>query len=186
MNRTALTTLLPVLVAFTLSCGDDSNPAAPATPDRVRTEPANAESATIGASGGSISAVAGNGTIYMLSVPAGALPSPTPITMTPVRAIDGLPRLDALAAGVVLAPDGLAFAAPALLTIETSQVADAGESPLAMSFDGDASRFALALAGDDGGNIVVPVSHFSGIAVGFGSEADRTALLNSLTDTPRG
>jgi len=76
MNRTDLTALLPLLVTFTLSCSDAPSPAEPAAPDRVSTEPANAESATIGASGGSVSAVAGDGTIYTLSVPAGALRPP--------------------------------------------------------------------------------------------------------------
>ncbi|MBO3704244.1 MAG: hypothetical protein J5W83_17190, partial [Candidatus Accumulibacter sp.] len=80
-------------------------------------EAAHATTATVGPAGGTIVATAATGTTYTLTIPRGALRTPTPITLTPVTALSGLaPPLD-LVAAVQGAPAGPPFALPAPLTV---------------------------------------------------------------------
>jgi hypothetical protein len=82
---------------------------APVTPVR---EAAHATTATVGPAGGTVVATAATGTTYTLTIPRGALRTPTSITLTPVTALSGLAAPLDLVAAVQGAPDGLAFALP--------------------------------------------------------------------------
>jgi hypothetical protein len=138
-------------------------PAATALPAVTLTaDPAHAGQAVVGPTGGTVITTAADGTRYTLSVPRGALRTPTAITLTPVTALSGLPVPVTLVAGVQGAPDGLRFQLPATLTIEVPtppglvlalQVPDAGPgltwSPVAQH----------------GTTLTLPVTHFSTIAI---------------------
>src|SRR5262245_28279919 len=79
---------------------------------KPKLDPKRAASAAIGPSGGSVTARGGDGTLYSLSIPRGALYAPTTITLTPLQGISGLP-LPGRPVGVQFGPDGLALARPA-------------------------------------------------------------------------
>ncbi|HKW12925.1 MAG TPA: hypothetical protein VJS69_00425 [Candidatus Krumholzibacteria bacterium] len=183
MRHAACCLCLIIILALALSCGSDS-PSSPPAASNVTTEPAHAASRTVGLDGGTISTTASDGTKYTLDIPEGALANPRKITMTPVTAIKGLPVLkDAVVAGVDLQPSGLAFARPLRLTIETTKTPGAGELPIAIGYKGDAESFELELAGTDNGKIVVPIRHFSGVGVDFGTEENLHTAITQLAST---
>ena len=74
---------------------------------------------------------------------------------------------DGVAAGVDLKPDGLVFAVPATLTIETAKSPGTGLAPIAVNYEGDASSFAPGFVGTGVGTFTIPIEHFSGWTVGF-------------------
>lgn len=124
-------------------------------------ETALAATASLGPDGGEVSAVGGDGTVYRLSVPEGALLSEVAITITPVSAIPDLPLTGGLVAAVQFAPDGLQLWQPATLTIELAAAPDPG----------DLAGFGWASGGDDihltlvaveGNTLTLGVTHFSG------------------------
>ena len=73
-------------------------------------------SASVPPSGGSVQTTTAAGATLRLSVPAGALPATTPISIAPLAAFSDLP-LGPLVAGVAAEPSGLQFATPTTLTI---------------------------------------------------------------------
>ncbi len=81
---------------------------------------ADAGHAASGKVGGSaattVKATGADGTVWTLSVPAGALPSAQQVTLTPMGSVGGNQELKPVA-GIVFAPDGLHFSAPATLAI---------------------------------------------------------------------
>jgi hypothetical protein len=159
------------LAALLGGCGGDSAPTTPAGAN-VTVEAARRATATIGPEGGSVSATSGAGTAFRLDVPAGALPAPIEIAMTPISAIDGLPYSGGLTGAVQLEPSGLVLVKPAMLTIGTA--ADlAGEQRLVgFNFQGDADAFAPTAASDGSGGIRVPVPHFSGAGAAAAAPGD--------------
>lgn len=84
---------------------------------------ASAASAAIDGEGGRVDALATDGTTYSLIVPAGALASPTQITMTPLASLVGSPLGAGLVGGVQLEPDGLELAKTATLVIQGDRIA---------------------------------------------------------------
>ncbi len=135
-------------------------------------------STTIGASGG---VVLGDG--VTLTVPQGALASPTVITIT--RTDEAIPP------GYVgyspvwrFAPEGLAFAVPA--TVQIAFVGDASRAGMYWSRQGAPGyeRLAGVVAG---GSVVAPVSHFSRGFVGDeiasdGGRVDASTEADAITD----
>jgi hypothetical protein len=184
--RAPLPALVALLLVLSLSCGGDGGgPSDPVEPAKVTTEAGKAASKTVGISGGTMSTTASDGTKYTLVIPQGALARPTRITMTPVLAIDGLPVLaDDVAGGVQFSPSGLVFARPLTLTIENAPAAGANEFPIAVDYAGDADAFTVGVAIAQDGKIVVPIRHFSGFGLDFGTEEDMSALFTSLPATP--
>jgi hypothetical protein len=140
----------------------------------VSPQPAGQErSATgaIGPEGGRVDALAGDGTIYSLIVPQGALAFPTQITVTPLAALNGSPLGGELIGGVQLEPDGLELGRPATLAIQGERI-NPGPNQVAFGYHGDGQDFHLepsyrqpppSLDGeyDQARTILVPVSHFS-------------------------
>jgi hypothetical protein len=147
---------------------------------RINVTPAlasgDAASAPVGVDGGRVDVVASDGTLYSLLVPAGALASPTQITMTPLAGLAGSPLGGELIGGVQLEPDGLELARVATLVISGDRIV-AGPGQAAFGYHGAGSDFHLeplyraghTPAGledyDPSRTIVVPVSHFSGTGI---------------------
>jgi uncharacterized protein YjdB len=151
----------------------------PAQPMVVTLEPAGARNAVIGQDGGAVTVTSSSGIRYTLTIPSGALLTAAPIVLTPVRSVTSLPLSGGFVAGVEFAPAGLVFARPATLTIETNQRPSSGQIAVGLSYEGTTSPPDLALARLTPGGMEMPVSHFSGVTVGFGTSADLFALSSS-------
>ncbi|HKW13278.1 MAG TPA: hypothetical protein VJS69_02215, partial [Candidatus Krumholzibacteria bacterium] len=89
------------------------------------------------------------------------------------------PLKGGLAGGVELKPSGTIFAAPVTLTIETTKTPDAGEVPVAILFEGDATKFEPSLVKFSGGKLSIPMTHFSGGTGGFATAQELDALTSS-------
>src|SRR5439155_18270850 len=72
----------------------------------------------VGAAGGVLTAVAADGTKFTLEIPKNALTVDTPIMMTPVSSISGLPFKKGWTGAVQFGPEGLQLSHAARLTIE--------------------------------------------------------------------
>jgi hypothetical protein len=134
-------------------------------------------SATIPATGGTLTATAADGTRFTLVIPDKALLEPATITMTPVASVRGLPLSGGMTAAVQLEPDGLQLNRAATLTIETpSSIALDAMTPLGWYGAGENLYLNLFLPGEKG--IVLPVHHFSGYGVGQGTGAERQDIID--------
>ena len=140
---------------------------APVTPVR---EAAHATTATVGPAGGTVVATAATGTTYTLTIPRGALRTPTSITLTPVTALSGLAAPLDLVAAVQGAPDGLAFALPATLTITWPQPPTGVLLGLVLP-DAGTTLQVTPIAYASATSLTVPVAHFSTIAIPSASAA---------------
>lgn len=137
--------------------------------------------ATVGPEGGSVAAEAGDGTRYVLTVPAGALDEPVAIELTPLTGIDNLPLTGPLAGAVDFSPDGLVFLTPAeLRVIAPRPVELAGLAGFALH-DGD---FRLAPFQALGDTLRLMVGHFSGAGASWGEEDEVAGLASVPGGTP--
>jgi len=171
-------TLLLVLTATLLSCGDDDMTDPDPTPssDGITRESANTQSATIGAAGGGVSTIASDGTEYHLTIPPAALSSDKLITMTPVIAIQGYPLAAGVAAGVELKPSGTTFTTPVQLQMMSAAMPVNGETPVAIAFHGNPMVFEMVAMTQNSWEFNVSLSHFSGVTLGFATEQELQAL----------
>jgi hypothetical protein len=87
----------------------------------VTTDAPRAASALVRGSGGTIEATGGDGTVYTLTVPPGALAADTTITMVPVTGVSGLDVRGGRFLGVQLEPDGLRLFGDVTLRISPPQ-----------------------------------------------------------------
>jgi len=140
----------------------------------VRLDSTRAVTKDIPTAGGSISATAGNGTVFTLTIPPDALLSKERITMTPVAGIDGLPLSGGLAAGVDLAPSGLRLFQMATLTMTPAAAIPIAEE-VTFAWRGSGDEFFLYPPELDRSNISMKLMHFGGYGVGRGSAADQAA-----------
>jgi hypothetical protein len=135
-----------------------------------------AVSVVITAGGGTLTATAANGAIFMLTIPAGAIPDQETITMTPVASIPDLPFSGGLAgAGAVqLEPEGLLLLKAATLVIQPSSPLSVDQQcPFSWHQAGDDFHlFPLTL---DVTTITMQLTHFSGYGTGSGTSGDRGA-----------
>ncbi|HLX33860.1 MAG TPA: hypothetical protein VKR30_01310 [Candidatus Limnocylindrales bacterium] len=131
----------------------------------VQTETSNARGAMVDATGGTVTATGADGSVFSLTIPAGALDKSTQISLYPVSSVATLPQGSKLVAGVQFAPDGLQLAVPGTLTITLPSGTDATKlGGLAWSGDDtDPHPYPAILAN---GSLQVPVFHFSGGGVG--------------------
>lgn len=81
-------------------------------------EEASASELEIGPEGGILEAISGDGAVYRLFIPKGALVRLTTIRMIPVKSAGGLPFSGGVVAGVELEPSGLSLLVPATLSLE--------------------------------------------------------------------
>jgi hypothetical protein len=125
---------------------------------------AAATTTSVGPGGGVIGATGADGTDYTLIVPDGALAAETPITISPLTGIDGLPD-GSDAVGVQLEPSGLVFTAPAWLYLSAPDGVDV-EDIIGIGIDDDGNALPKSI-GFDGERLVMPIAHFSGGAACF-------------------
>lgn len=154
--------------------GGDDDATSGAADTAVRLESAATASATIGAAGGTVTAVAADGRRYTLTVPAGALAADTAITATPIVSMGNAPLADGLRGGVRFGPSGLRFGLAATLRIEgASTTASAGKRLVGFVRSDDGAAMQLVPVDVTGTALVMPVLHFSDGGV---SEATREEL----------
>jgi hypothetical protein len=149
----------------------------------VETDAGSAVTAFIPTDGGSVRAVAADGTVLALSIPAGALLSPQDVTLTPVADVNGLPLSGGLAAAADISPDGLQLQEPATLTIEPADP-QTGDLSVGFAYHGDGAEFHLYPAAFDDNTITVQLSHFSGYGAGAGTAADIAGQLERVPTAP--
>ena len=130
---------------------------------KPRIDAARARRGTLGRLGGTVSATGADGTIYALVVPPGALTADTAITLTPLRAIAGLP-VTGPAVGVQFGPDGLVLRQPATLRITRKGAAP--RTTVGYVYVGNGRDVALERARRAGSSLTIEISHFSGAGAG--------------------
>lgn len=132
-----------------------------------------ASSATVDSAGGVITTTGRDGTRYTLHVPAGALDSPTQITVTPLDRLEALPLSGGFAVGVDFAPDGLEFRRPAELEIVPGSATGPGHL---VGFSMTSESFRLKPAWPSGDTLRLVIGHFSGAGAATGTSEEVNAL----------
>jgi hypothetical protein len=198
-NVEALTVLGALLLASACSSGSSSAP--PGNNDNPGTggeitlptpnpravslvlDAATAVTVVVPASGGTVTAVATDGTGYALEIPPDALTTARTIRLTPVSSVPGLPLSAGLHGAVQLEPQGLAFLKEATLRITPLDPIDA-TSLVGFTYAGTGAEFHLVPATLAGGQISVKVWHFSGAGAGGATDLDLTAAAGSPPTDP--
>src|SRR5439155_1430043 len=138
---------------------------APADPLELTPTPAKgaAVSQVVGRDGGSLVAQGPDGTTYSLAIPAGALPVPTTITMSPLADITGFPFATEPEhrVGVALSPNGLVLVLPATLSIKPAAPLPAGQVAT-LIYRGAGHDAGAELPDDVSDHVQLTVDHFSG------------------------
>jgi hypothetical protein len=116
---------------------------------------------SIGVAGGTVSAQAASGARYTLTVPPTALPGAVEVTLTPITAIQNLPTGTTVVAAVRLRPDGLAFLAPATLTMDLPAAA-LTTNLVGLRFGDDGSAIHMVPVRRAGTSLTISIPHFSG------------------------
>jgi hypothetical protein len=142
----------------------------------VQLDESRAVSKDVSTSGGTVTAVSSNGTVFTLTIPKDALLSQSTITMTPVTAIDGLPLSGGLAGAVNLTPAGLRLFDLATLSVAPpTPVAVADE--ITVGWRGSGQEFFLYPPVMSGSAISMKLTRLGGYGVGRGSAGDQAAQL---------
>lgn len=155
-------------------------------PASVHVEPQRGSASWIGPAGGTLSAVAGDGTTYRLEIPENAVPDATPISMTPISSVDELGLSGGLAGAVYLQPTGLQLAVPATLRITTSRAAPEGTRLAGLAVPHDGAAAELIPAASSGSEITLLVFHFSHQVAAFGTQTDLAKLSQAANSTRLG
>ncbi len=142
-------------------------------------EPAARSESLVAPEGGQVSTVNGQGTIYTLTVPQGALADATSIAITPVTSIGNLPLSGGLAAAVRLEPSGLQFSEPLTLTIDVPG-GIATQGLLGFLYNGTGENFEVLPVTLSGNTASVQVSHFSTAGLASGTPADFIAEVGPI------
>ena len=170
-----------LVIAMLTACASGTSPAAtsrlPKNPNplavTLRPDTGRAMTAFIPVQGGTVSAVAADGSSFSLEVPDGALLSGEAVTMTPVSVMDGLPFSGGMLASVDLAPAGLRLIKAATLTIKPSRRAT--KETIAFAYAQDGKEFHPAPFDESAGVVRIDVYHFSGEGVADGTPAEASA-----------
>jgi hypothetical protein len=192
-RSTLASTIILAVLAATACGGSDSGPSAPpgpsprpvAGPDStVLTRPAKplgiavtfdrarAAKAFVTTDGGTITATSVDGTRYTLTIPKDGLFESDTITVIPVSATNGRRvGADGPAAAVQFEPEGLRFVTPATLRIEPSTPIPA-ENQIALGWHGSGENAHLEPLDPTSRDIVMPITHFSGAAIGMVNVGD--------------
>jgi len=134
------------------------------------------------AQGGSVEATGADGSRFVLTIPAGALPHPQTITLVPVISAGGLPFSGGLAAGVDMRPEGLRLVTPATLTITPARAVPVRDQ-IAFSTRGDGAELHMVPLPRDPARIEIQVMHFSTGQLAAGTAADRSAMVEQHPPT---
>jgi len=142
--------------------------------------------AAIGPEGGTLNAIAADGTRFELFVPPGSLDFIETITLTPVLRAEGLPFSNGPIGAVNLEPAGLSFYEPALLRVIPPALG-AGPLTIGFTYDGAGEQFHLRPLFPGSGQQLQPnafltdapvigmqISSIRPVGVGSGNQADLT------------
>lgn len=147
-----------------------------APPALATLEPEHAITRTVMGTGALLETTGADGTIFQLSVPAGAIAvaGGAAITMTPISTMTHLPAVGTFLGGVHLAPEGLVLQLPATLTIAlaSGQVPAQATGIVLPGRGADRVRFQNAAPG--AGTVSLDLLHFSSAGAIAGSKADQT------------
>jgi hypothetical protein len=174
---------LALLASFSLGCsGGDASPSGPSDPSGTPSDPilqtphpanltvtpdaAHAASARIPTTGGTLQATGADGTVFTLTIPAGALLVDTTITMTPLADASGLNISGAHMAGVQLEPDGLELYQVATLNVAPPE--GAHHSAMAFSYHGAGSEVHRVPLTSNPDVLEIPILHFCGDLIYLG------------------
>lgn len=131
--------------------------------------------------GGNITATAGDGTRFSLTIPPGALPGRGTITLTPVSGITDLPLSGGLTAAVDIQPNGLHLTEAATLTITPAAGVPV---PYSIAFGYQDNEFYLyPVTAIDSSSITLKLMHFSGYGSGTGTASDTSAQQGHQTSS---
>jgi len=154
----------------------------------VELEAAAAATQTIGAGGGSVAAVGGDGTRYTLTIPAQRQWSPTKITLTPITTLSagGKAAGPGVVFGVQLEPGGLELYPDASLVIEPATSLD-DQAIVYFGYDGAGEDAGLQVPDLRAPGHVLALSHFSGAGIVRrtgppGGAADESGVYEVLAD----
>jgi hypothetical protein len=139
---------------------------------------ARAIEAVVPLTGGTLTATGADGTTYTLVIPDGALKYETPIRITPVATITGMPFGNGPLA-VHLEPEGLSLNDFATLTI-TPAVALPENERLLIGYQADGRGLAVPLPDPNSSEIRIKLLHFSGAGVTRGLLGDLEAVRRRL------
>jgi len=142
----------------------------------ARPDASRATTRRIPPEGGTLSAMAADGTVFTLTLPEGALMSEQDVKMTPISTIERLPLSGGLSAAVQLEPEGLLLFQPATLVID-SPIPIAAAQEMTFAWRGTGEEFFLYPPDPVGTSAIsLTLSHFSGYGGGRGTSADASAL----------
>jgi hypothetical protein len=126
------------------------------------------QQALTASTGGTLTATGADGTSYVLTIPPGALPADTTVSLIPLAAVSGLPLGGALNNGVQFAPEGLILNTPATLTIHPATPVPLAQL-IGFGYRALGEQFHLEPTGGDDTAIVMAVRHFSGAGTSTGT-----------------
>jgi hypothetical protein len=157
--------------------GSGPDPAADHAPRNVKVtvDQNDGASGTIGPSGGTLQ-FSREGTTWRLTIPAGALPESTPVTMRPVTGIGDYPFEPEGRVAVQLGPDGLTLLKPAVLEIIPAPAIDPAKFTT-FAWHGSGDGFHLYPTLPDSWRLAFEIHHFSGYGVGPATGAQRAEQL---------
>jgi hypothetical protein len=144
----------------------------------VTLDAARAIEAVVPLTGGTLTATGADGTTYTLVIPDGALKYETPINMTPLATITGMPFGTGPLA-VHLEPEGLSLNDFATLTI-TPAVALPEDERLLIGYQADGRGLDVPLPDPNSSEIRIKLLHFSGAGVTKGLLGDLEAVRRRL------
>ena len=176
-----VTLVLPGLTGHAFFRAREGAETAAPSPWQVRPRLDLARSATLylPTRGGTLVLTNAAGTVFELVLPANAMPDDTPVTMTVVEAVDGLPPGFQFVGGVELEPDGARLEVPAQLTQRL-----AGGLPddlVGLAWVGDGEDFHLRDVIPDGNTLRFDLLHFSGASAGTApKDATRAAAQSNV------
>lgn len=164
--RSALRLLFPIGTSLAaLACGSDSGGPGGGSAGNVGLDHAAAVHDSISANGATLTTTS-HGVTYTLTIPAGAVQTPTEVTMTPVTGIDTLP-LEQLVGAVDLQPQGLVLGKAATLRIAVPHSAGPGLGLVGFDYEGDGEDLKALLPVDSTGSITLSIRHFSGAGAAY-------------------
>lgn len=179
--RRARPLLALTLAGLLAACGGPTPPSGggPKLDVVVTLDASRAVTAVMPVEGGSLVAVAADGTVFALTIPPDALLSETTVTMTPVARVEGAPVEGASAHGVQLEPDGLRLFSAATLTV-TPPGGDVAVPAAAFGYGGDGEGFHGHPLRPDPTDLTLDLLHFSGYVVYLGPALEVTAEASPL------
>jgi|GEM_PF-3818392 len=171
-----------------------SNPGAPSAgatgagpiPVAFSLDSGHASTATVDATGASLTATGADGTRYALTVPPGALATPLKVQLTPLTKVTVEGNAAPWQVGVQLDPEGTQFLTPVTLTITPPQASATNAAITLVTADG--TRYIPQAAATTGASFSAELDHFSDYLVGPSNQAlvgdGIQALLDHLSSPP--